>query len=113
MNKKFYQADDITRENLGDGVYRRLLGYNDKLMMVKVDFDKNSIGKLHHHIHSQISYILSGIFEVTINDETKVLKKDDSFFVPSGQTHGVVCRQAGSLLDVFSPAREDFLPEKH
>ena len=112
MNKKFYLADEIRWENLGNGVNRQLLGYDDNIMMVRVDFNKNSIGKLHNHPHSQITYILSGIFEVTINDETNVLKKDDSFFVSPGQTHGVVCKQAGSLLDVFSPAREDFLPGK-
>ena len=112
MNRKFYPGNETKWENLGNGVKRQLLGSDDKIMMVRVDFNLNSVGSLHHHFHSQTTYVLSGIFEVTINDETMVMNKDDSFFVPSGQTHGVVCRQAGSLLDVFSPAREDFLPEK-
>jgi quercetin dioxygenase-like cupin family protein len=112
MNKKFYLAEENIREDLGEGIKRQLLGYDEKIMMVRVDFSLNSVGRLHHHIHSQSSYVLSGIFEVTINGETMVLKKGDSFFVPTDQTHGVICREAGSLLDVFTPAREDFLPLK-
>ena len=33
----------------------------------------------------------------------------DSFYVQPNLDHGAVSRKAGVLLDVFSPAREDFL----
>ena len=29
--------------------------------------------------------------------------------MPSGVEHGTVCLEAGKLVDVFSPKREDFL----
>jgi quercetin dioxygenase-like cupin family protein len=32
--------------------------------------------------------------------------------VPSNARHGVVCIEAGVLVDVFSPLRKDFLDEK-
>jgi quercetin dioxygenase-like cupin family protein len=112
MIKKFYLAEETLYEDIGNGLKRQLLGYDERIMMLKVDFKLNTVGPLHSHMHSQSTYILSGIFDVTIDGETKVLKEGDSFFVPSGQTHGVICKQAGSLLDVFSPAREEYLSKQ-
>jgi quercetin dioxygenase-like cupin family protein len=51
----------------------------------------------------------SGSFEVEVAGEKQVLNAGDVFFVPSNLIHGVVCLEAGMLLDVFSPMREDFI----
>jgi quercetin dioxygenase-like cupin family protein len=37
------------------------------------------------------------------------LEQGDTFFVPSNLWHGVVCKQAGVLIDSFSPMRQDFI----
>ena len=105
----FIASDDLPWENLGGGVERKILGYDNQLMMVLVRFDKGAIGSLHHHVHRQVSYVESGSFEVTINGRTQVLKRGDSFFVAPDLVHGVVALEAGCLVDVFAPAREDFL----
>jgi len=46
---------------------------------------------------------------LTIGDETKILKEGDSFYTIPHIIHGCVCTKPGILIDVFSPAREDFL----
>jgi quercetin dioxygenase-like cupin family protein len=56
-----------------------------------------------------VTHIAEGKFEVTIDDEKKILEKGDSFYIPSNVMHGVVCLESGLLIDVFSPVREDFL----
>jgi len=38
----------------------------------------------------------------------KVLKAGDVFYVAPNLIHGAVCLEAGVLIDVFSPMREDF-----
>jgi quercetin dioxygenase-like cupin family protein len=105
----FVSAADITWENVGEGVQRKILGHDDQVMMVVVQFEQGAIGSLHHHVHRQISYVESGSFEVTINGEKSVLHKGDCFFVAPDLVHGVVALEAGSLVDVFAPAREDFM----
>lgn len=96
-------------EEVGSGIRRKITGYNDDLIMVLVKFDEGRIGTPHNHIHSQSSYMESGSFEVTIGGKTELLQKGDCFFVPPNIVHGVVCKSAGVLIDVFSPIREDFL----
>jgi len=96
-------------ENLGHGVRRKVLTYSPQLMLVKVEFEAGSIGATHQHPHEQISYVESGVFAYTIGAETRVLRSGDSCVVPGDTLHGVVCFEAGALLDSFTPARQDFL----
>lgn len=106
----FRSAADLSWEATGPGVRRTLVAYNDDLMLVKVEFEVGAVGALHQHVHSQISYVESGEFEVTVGDDTRVLQAGDSFYAAPNVPHGVVARQAGVLLDSFSPIRLDFLP---
>ncbi len=105
----FIENESIAWEQVGDGLRRKIMAYDDSLMVVKVDFEKGAIGTLHHHYHSQISHVEKGVFEVEINGDKKILKAGDAFIVPPNAIHGAVCLEAGVLIDVFSPMREDFI----
>ncbi|MEQ9302580.1 MAG: cupin domain-containing protein [Marinoscillum sp.] len=96
-------------EEVAPAIRRKITGYNDDLMMVLVSFEAGGVGEPHSHIHSQSTYVESGAFEVTIDGKTELLQQGDCFFVHPNIIHGVVCKSAGVLVDVFSPIREDFL----
>jgi quercetin dioxygenase-like cupin family protein len=108
--KAFINSENTEWEIVDNGVERKILGYDEKLMMVCVRFEKGAVGTLHHHIHRQISYVESGRFDVTINGKKSILEKGDCFFVAPDLVHGVVALEKGILVDVFTPARMDFLP---
>ena len=107
--KSFVYAADMIWETVADGVQRKILGYDNEVMMVCVQFEKNAIGILHHHVHRQISYVQSGSFEVTIDGKKTILTEGDCFFVAPNLEHGVVAIEKGILVDVFTPARKDFI----
>ena len=94
---------------LGGGVERRILAYDNPLMAVEVSFETGAEGTPHTHPHTQLSYVLSGSFRYSVEDESAVLNPGDSIVVPGGLVHGTVCLEKGTLLDVFTPRREDFL----
>jgi quercetin dioxygenase-like cupin family protein len=96
-------------EEAGEGIRRKILGYDQDLMMVVVEFKKGSIGQEHKHPHRQVTYIIEGSFEVLVGNERKVLKSGDGFFVPPDVVHGVIALENSLLTDVFSPYRADFL----
>jgi quercetin dioxygenase-like cupin family protein len=108
-SKEFLMGDDIEWEVVGEGLKRKIMGYDDKIMLVKVDFQVGAIGVMHEHYHSQVTYVESGEYELTIGDETKTVKGGDSFYIPPHVLHGAICTKAGVLIDVFSPIREDFM----
>jgi quercetin dioxygenase-like cupin family protein len=106
----FQIEHEIAWEDLGSGIKRQIFGYNDNAMLVKVKFEQGAVGQLHQHPHTQVTYIESGAFEMTIGNEKKQLNTGDGFFVPPHAIHGIICLQPGVLIDFFSPVREDFLP---
>ncbi len=108
----FLQGDQIQWEEVAPGMKRQIMGFDDKIMLVKVQFDEGGIGQMHQHHHSQVTYVESGEFELTIGDVTRTVKSGDSFYVPPHEMHGCVCKKKGVLIDVFSPVREDFLKQK-
>src|SRR5678816_3315849 len=108
----FQIGNEITWENAGPGIQRQVFGYDDKIMLVKVKFEKGAVGSLHQHFHSQATYVESGVFELTIGDQKKILNKGDGYYVPPQVIHGCICIEPGLLIDVFSPLREDFLQSK-
>ena len=109
---KVYQLEnDLKWESVGEGVRRQIMGYDGQLMMVKVEFKKGGVGNMHAHYHSQTTYVVSGIFELTINGEKQILKAGEGYYVEPDAIHGCVCLEAGVLIDCFSPIRADFLTQ--
>lgn len=105
----FVHDADLPWEDLGDGVHRKILTYSKDMMMARVTFEVGAVGPLHTHPHHQVALVEAGAFDVTIEGRTKRLVAGDSYIVPSGALHGVVCVEKGILVDVFTPMREDFL----
>ncbi|MDB4924130.1 cupin domain-containing protein [Mucilaginibacter sp.] len=105
----FQTGTEIAYQNAGPGMKRLIYGYNSRLMLVKIMFETGAIGALHHHSHVQASYVENGVFELTIGDEKKILKQHDGYFVPSNIVHGLLCIEAGTLVEAFTPCREDML----
>lgn len=105
----FQNEQESGWEVTGPGVQRQVLGYDDKLMLVKVKFEKGGVGEAHSHPHAQASYVESGSFEMTIGDTKKIINKGDGYYVPPYTVHGCVCLEEGMLVDSFSPCRWDFI----
>jgi quercetin dioxygenase-like cupin family protein len=105
----FVQSADAPWQSMAPGVERQFLAYDATLMMMRVRYARGAVGAAHHHRHRQVSYVESGVFEVQMAEEARTLRPGDSFIVQPDVVHGVVAREAGSLVEVFTPAREDLL----
>ena len=103
-----YHAEALPQA-AGEGVTRRVLAYTDGLLCVENTFEKGAVGALHHHPHTQITYVVSGRFRFTIGDETREVGPGDTLLKQDGVMHGCVCLEGGVMLDFFTPMREDFV----
>ena len=101
--------EDTLPQPAGAGVTRRVLAYTDGLMCVENTFEKGAVGALHSHPHTQITYVVSGAFAFTVDGVTKTVRKGDTILKEDGVLHGCTCTEAGILLDIFTPMREDFV----
>jgi quercetin dioxygenase-like cupin family protein len=109
ISKIFLNTSTSGWEEVEPKIKRKVLGYDDQLMLVQVHFEKRGIGVEHKHHHSQSTLVGSGAFEITIDGVTQRLEKGDSFYVPPNTLHGAVCIEEGELIDAFSPVRDNFI----
>lgn len=108
-DQRWVFAGDCQPCPAGEGVSRCILAHTDALMCVENRFETGAAGALHSHPHTQITYVLSGVFSFTIEGETRTVRAGDTLLKTGGVEHGCVCLEAGALLDIFTPMREDFL----
>ena len=113
MSTLFFPDAELALESVEPGcVERKIRARSGSLMMVEVYFSAGAVGALHSHPHEQVTYCLSGVFEFTVAGHTQVVRAGDSLYVPGGAEHGTRCLEAGRVLDVFTPQREDFLKKE-
>jgi quercetin dioxygenase-like cupin family protein len=102
-------AELDTWEAAEPGVRRRILQAQGRLMLMEVQFAADAAGYVHSHVHEQISYCIAGKFEYSLDGRVHVLSAGESIYVPSNARHGAKALEAGTLIDVFTPLREDLL----
>ena len=91
------------------GVTRQVLADSPELMVVAFRFERDGEGKLHNHPHVQSTYVEAGRFRFSMDGEEFEVGPGDSFVIPSNAVHGCTCLEAGTLIDCFTPRRDDFL----
>lgn len=107
--KMYFNAAEASADYGGEGVIRKVRAHGENVMLCELTFQAGSEGKPHTHVHEQISFVVSGKFEYTIEGQTWTLEKSDSVLVPTNAVHGCKCLETGVLIDVFVPERKDFL----
>jgi quercetin dioxygenase-like cupin family protein len=91
------------------GVTRQVLSDAPELMVVRFAFEAGAEGRLHSHPHVQATYVAAGRFAFTVAGESFEVGPGDSFVIPGGAEHGCRCLAPGTLIDSFTPRRDDFL----
>lgn len=108
-NQPYVPYQTITPQDLGNGITRRMMAYNDTMMCVENTFEVGAVGALHSHPHTQITYVVSGVFTFEIDGTHYTIKQGDTLLKTANQIHGCACVEAGALMDIFTPMREDFV----
>ena len=107
--QRFVFGADTECTNPAEGIERKVLAYCDEAMCVVNQFKKGAAGPIHSHPHTQITYVVSGVFEFEIDGEKKVVKPGDTMLKQNNVKHGALCLEEGVLVDFFTPMREAFV----
>ena len=91
------------------GLTRRVLAYNDKLLLAEHHMGKGWIGTVHSHPHDQIVYIVRGHLIISCEGKTYDVRDGDTFVVRGGVEHGASAKEDSLVVDVFTPCREDYV----
>jgi quercetin dioxygenase-like cupin family protein len=101
------QLKNITPKQLAPG----LTGYythgkNMTLGLIEIKAGSNL--PQHQHPHEQITYILEGQLDMTIDGKLCSLTVGMYYVIPSNVWHSAVAVTDCKVIDVFNPVREDY-----
>ena len=83
--------------------------FGERLMLSYLEMDAGAEVPLHHHPHEQAGILLAGRLQLTIGDETRTVEAGSLFLIPPDVPHRAVAVDGpATVLDVFSPVREDY-----
>lgn len=91
------------------GVERKLVALGEQLMAMQVRFEPGASGARHSHPHEQLTLVLSGRFRFILGDTPHEVRAGESLSIPGGLEHEALALEAGELLDMFCPVRQDLI----
>ena len=97
---------EIKEENILPGYYVKFIHSTN---MTFAHWRIEPGAPLPDHPHEQVTTILDGDFEITINGETQLLKPGMVVVIPSDTLHCGRAINECRILDTFYPIREDYL----
>jgi len=103
----FRQFADIEVKEMSPGFFSKLI-HTDNNTINFIDIKAGSDSPIHSHPHHQCAFVLKGQFEMTVGEETQILDPGKFVVIPGGVLHGGRAVTDCTLLDIFSPGREDF-----
>ena len=103
----FYNLKEIEKKELFPNTLVRFI-HMEKMSLGYWDIEEGAIIAEHSHPHEQVSNVMEGAMELTMNGETKVLGPGEVAVFPPNVPHSGVAKAKSKVIDVFSPVREDY-----
>jgi len=103
--------DTVPQEEVNPSMKRRIIT-GKKMMVAKMNFKDGFVVPLHHHVHEQITQVVSGKmrFWFGANKEQQMdLEAGDVVVIPSNLPHEALMMGDVVEIDSWSPPREDWL----
>ena len=100
--------DELNPVEQFPGVVRRTLVSGDNLTLVEIRIAPGAEMPEHTHPHEQAGHVASGRVRFRIGGQESELGPSDSYLIPGDLPHHVVALDAATLIEVFSPVREEF-----
>lgn len=90
------------------GVKFELLASGEKSMVTKMNYETGNYVPPHSHPNEQAGYVISGKIRLMFGQYDTILENGDSYIIPENETHSLEVIEAGEVIDVFVPPREDY-----
>jgi quercetin dioxygenase-like cupin family protein len=92
------------------GIRMKTLCFGERTLMTEFLLDGGSTLPRHGHPYEQTGYLVKGHIRLTIGEVEHDVVAGDSWCIPPGVEHGARIIDDSVAVEVFSPAREDYLP---
>jgi quercetin dioxygenase-like cupin family protein len=98
----------LPEERITDKISRRLVA-GERSMVVWHSIKAGAHAAAHKHPHEQIFWVVKGKMEFRLGSERRICGAGDIAVIPGDVEHEAWVLEDSEIVDVFAPAREDFL----
>ena len=107
----FSRQEPTAFRELMDGIEVRTRTWGEKTLMAEYRLKKGSRLPEHSHPHEQTGYLVSGRLRLHAGSEVFDAGPGDAWCIDGNVSHWADVMEDCIAVEVFSPVREDFLPE--
>ena len=104
----FVDLNNLKEYELAKGVRAHIINC-DSMSISYVNLDAGADMPEHNHINEQVVNVIEGELELTVNGEPRVLMAGVVEVLPSNVPHSARALTDCRVIDVFHPAREDWI----
>lgn len=90
------------------GVTRRTLVSGERLTLVEIRIAEGAEVPEHEHPHEQAGRVAEGRVRFRLGGEEHEFGPGDAYLIPGALPHRALALEAVTLIEAFSPVREDF-----
>ena len=102
----------VPAEQLAEGIERQMI-WGERLMMCRLILQPQVVTAVHSHPHEQMTIVARGRVRFIVDGRDRIASAGDVLLFPSNIPHGAtMLDEEVELIDIFSPLREDFLPQR-
>jgi quercetin dioxygenase-like cupin family protein len=105
---QYVQWDTIPVENVNP-LFDRQFVVGDQVMVARILMKKGCLVPNHSHHNEQISQILTGALQFSIDGKEIVLRAGEFLFIPPHVPHSALALEDTLAIDTFTPPREDWI----
>lgn len=107
----FCKATDAGYRQILPGITLKTLVHGEKTLLAEFRMEAGKSLPNHAHIYEQTGYLVKGRIRLTIGEETFDVGPGDTWSIPGNVPHGAETLEDAVAIEVFSPVREDYLPQ--
>jgi quercetin dioxygenase-like cupin family protein len=112
LEEQMFSSQNQARyRELMPGIEIRTRVYGEKTLMAEYRLKQGSRLPEHSHPHEQTGYMVSGRLRLHVGDEVFDAGPGDSWCIAGNVSHWADVIEDCIAVEVFSPVREDFLPD--
>jgi quercetin dioxygenase-like cupin family protein len=99
---------DLPEQPINALVSRRVM-HTPAMTIIQLSYKQGGIVPLHHHVHEQVTMVLSGSVQMKMGGQSVIVGAGESLAVPSNAPHLAEALEDSTVVEVFVPARTDWI----
>lgn len=100
--------DQIPQEQMNAHLARKVI-HSANMTIARLEMKKDAAVPEHSHVNEQVTMVEKGALKFLLEGKELIVRAGEVLTIPPHASHGVVVLEDSVVVDVFTPAREDWI----